>query len=101
MIRRLAACYAASGGVVGDSRMSEAKDRSGSWLTSALMALVMATGVGYVVAAWLASRHLTRSKKRRPEITPADFGLPFDTISCRTGDGLRLTGWVVDPPAPR
>jgi uncharacterized protein len=81
--------------------MSEAKDRSGSWLTSALMALVMATGVGYAVAAWLASRHLTRSKKRRPETTPADLGLPFDTITCRTGDGLRLTGWVVEPPAPR
>jgi pimeloyl-ACP methyl ester carboxylesterase len=81
--------------------MSEAKDRSGSWWTSALLAPVLATGVGYVILSWLVSRWLTRSKKRRPEETPADFGLPFDTITCRTDDGLRLTGWVVEPPAPR
>jgi alpha-beta hydrolase superfamily lysophospholipase len=81
--------------------MSEAKDRSGSWLTSALLAPVLATGVGYVILSWLVSRWLTRSKKRRPEETPADFGLPFDTLTCRTDDGLRLTGWVIEPPAPR
>jgi hypothetical protein len=81
--------------------MAEAKDRWGSWLTSALMAPVLATGVGYVVASWLVSRWLTRSKKRRPEATPADFGLPFDALTCRTDDGLRLAGWVVEPPAPR
>jgi alpha-beta hydrolase superfamily lysophospholipase len=81
--------------------MSETKDRSGSWLTSALMAPVLATGVGYVAASYLASRWLTRSKKRRPQQTPADYGLPFDAIACQTDDGLRLAGWVVEPPAPR
>ena len=81
--------------------MAATQDRSGSPWMSALMAVVMATGVGYVAAAWLASRWLTRSKRRRPEKTPADYGLPFDGITCRTPDGLRLTGWVVEPPAPR
>jgi uncharacterized protein len=81
--------------------MAQTKDRSGSFLTSALMALVIATGVGYVVAGYVASRWLTRSKRRRPEQTPADLGLPFDTLTCRTCDGLRLAGWVVEPPRPR
>src|SRR5262249_7013368 len=80
---------------------SQTKDRSGSHITSALMALVIATGVGYVVASYVASRWLTRSRKRRPERTPADFHLPFDTLTCRTEDGLRLTGWGVGPPPPR
>jgi alpha-beta hydrolase superfamily lysophospholipase len=81
--------------------MAQTTDRSGNALTTAIMALVIATGVGYLVAAYLASRWLTRSKKRRPERTPADLGLPFETLTCRTADGLRLTGWVVEPPQPR
>lgn len=81
--------------------MSQTQERSGSRLTSALMAALMATGVGYVAASYLVSRWLTRSKKCGPEGTPADFGLAFDTATCRTGDGLRLAGWVVEPPAPR
>jgi pimeloyl-ACP methyl ester carboxylesterase len=81
--------------------MSEMQERSGSRLTSALMALFLATGVGYVVASYLVSRWLTRSKRRGPEGSPADVGLPFESVTCRTGDGLRLAGWVVEPPAPR
>ncbi len=81
--------------------MSTTQERSGGRWVSALMALVIATGVGYVIAAYLASRWLTRSKKRRPQGTPADVGLPFDTLTCHTEDGLRLVGWVVEPPAPR
>jgi pimeloyl-ACP methyl ester carboxylesterase len=81
--------------------MSETRERAGGRLGSALMALVLATGVGYLIAAYLASRWLTRSKKRRPERTPADVGLPFTSATCRTEDGLLLAGWVVEPPAPR
>jgi alpha-beta hydrolase superfamily lysophospholipase len=65
------------------------------------MVPVMATGVGYVIASYLASRWLTRSKKRRPEATPTDISLPFDSLTCHTEDGLRLVGWVVEPPSPR
>jgi alpha-beta hydrolase superfamily lysophospholipase len=81
--------------------MSTTQERSGSWWATALMGLVMATGVGYLIAAYLASRWLTRSKKRRPLGTPADVGLTFDSLTCHTDDGLRLAGWVVEPPAPR
>jgi len=81
--------------------MSTPQERSGGWLTSALMAVVLATGIGYIVLAYLASRWLTRSKRRRLQETPADQGLHFDTLTCRTEDGLRLAGWVVEPPAAR
>jgi alpha-beta hydrolase superfamily lysophospholipase len=81
--------------------MSTTQEQSGGWLTSALMAAAMATGVGYVVASYVVSRWLTRPKKRRPETTPRDLGLPFHTVTSRTADDLRLAGWVVEPPAPR
>ena len=81
--------------------MSATQERSGSWWASALMALVIGTGAGYVAVSYLASRWLTRSKKRRPQATPADVGLAFDTLTCRTDDGLRLVGWVAEPPSPR
>ncbi len=81
--------------------MSTTPERSGGWSTSALVAPVLATGVGYVGLSYLVSRWLTRAKKRRLETTPADHGLAFETLSCRTQDGLRLAGWLVEPPAPR
>jgi uncharacterized protein len=81
--------------------MSATQERSGGWLSSGLMALLIGTGVGYVLAAYLASRWLTRSRKRRPRETPADHGLAFDPLTCATDDGLRLVGWVVEPPSPR
>jgi alpha-beta hydrolase superfamily lysophospholipase len=81
--------------------MSATQERSGGWWTTALMALVLGTGVGYVIATYLASRWLTRSKKRRPQETPAEHGLDYDTLTCVTADGLRLTGWLVEAPSPR
>src|SRR5690242_2654853 len=81
--------------------MSATQERTGSWWSSALMAVVIGTGLGYVIAAYLASRWLTRSKKRRPRETPADHGLAYDALTCTTADGLRLVGWVVEPPSPR
>ncbi len=81
--------------------MSATQERTGSWWTSALVALLIGTGVGYVLLTYLASRWLTRSKKRRPRETPADHGLPYETLTCSTADGLRLVGWVVEPPSPR
>lgn len=66
-----------------------------------LMYAFLATGVGYAAAAYLTSRWLTRRRRRRPEGTPSDLGLPWESLSCRTRDGLRLAGWLVEPPAPR
>ena len=78
--------------------MAATPERSGGLLSTVLMVPVLATGVGYVVASYLASRWLTRSKKRRPERTPADLGLPFEAITCRTADGrARAVDRVVQP----
>jgi alpha-beta hydrolase superfamily lysophospholipase len=81
--------------------MAATQERSGGWWSSLLMALVIGTGVGYVIATYLASRWLTRSRKRPPRETPTDYGLAFDTLTCTTADGLRLVGWLVEPPSPR
>jgi alpha-beta hydrolase superfamily lysophospholipase len=81
--------------------MAATPERSGGLLSTVLMVPVLATGVGYVITAYLASRWLTRSRKRPPRETPADHGLPFETLTCTTADGLRLVGWVAEPPSPR
>jgi pimeloyl-ACP methyl ester carboxylesterase len=61
----------------------------------------MASGVGYLAAAYAASRWLTRPAPSRPRQTPADYGLVWEPLTCRTSDGFRLVGWVVAPPQPR
>ena len=71
------------------------------WLPNFLAQVALSTGVGYVAAAYTVSRWLTRPSAGRPQETPDRLGLPWDRLECRTGDGLRLRGWVVQPPRPR
>lgn len=66
-----------------------------------LMLAVLATGVGYVAAAYFASRWLTRRRRRPPEVTPSDRGLTWEPITCRTTDRVHLDGWLVCPDVPR
>ena len=66
-----------------------------------LTRLALASGVGYVAAAYTVSRWLTRPSLGRPRRTPSDLGLSWEPLECRTADALRLTGWVVTPPRPR
>jgi alpha-beta hydrolase superfamily lysophospholipase len=72
-----------------------------SWLTDMLAGLAMASGVGYVAAAYSVSRWLTRPSPGKPRRTPSDEGLPWERLECRTADGFRLVGWAVSPPRPR
>lgn len=72
-----------------------------SWLPEILTRLAVASGVGYLAASYTLSRYLTRPARGRPDQTPADFDLTFDSIECRTTDHLRLAGWVVTPQRPR
>jgi alpha-beta hydrolase superfamily lysophospholipase len=71
------------------------------WLPNFLAQMALSTGVGYVAAAYTVSRWLTRPTAGRPQETPDRLGLPWDRLQCRTADGLRLHGWVVQPPRPR
>jgi alpha-beta hydrolase superfamily lysophospholipase len=72
-----------------------------SLLTDMLAGLAMASGIGYVAAAYSVSRWLTRPTRGKPRRTPSDVGLPWERLECQTGDGFRLVGWAVTPPRPR
>ncbi len=47
------------------------------------------------------SRYLTRATPGRPRPPAGRDGLFCESLHCRTGDGLRLAGWVITPPRPR
>jgi uncharacterized protein len=70
------------------------------WLLGAFLVLLV-PAVIYIAAAYGASRWLTRPTRGRPSQTPTDHGISWEPVSCRTEDGLRLAGWVLNPPAPR
>jgi alpha-beta hydrolase superfamily lysophospholipase len=71
------------------------------WLPDLLTRLAVATGVGYLAAAYTVSRWLTRPSRGRACRTPGDHGLLWERLECRTSDRLRLVGWAVTPPRPR
>lgn len=71
------------------------------WFATLLTYAVIYSGIGYVAAAYFASRRMTRGNGERPQATPLDQGLPCETIHCVTGDGHRLAGWLVEPASPR
>src|SRR5438445_2437204 len=56
---------------------------------------------GYVAASWTVSRWLTRRAPARISRTPSDLGLTWQALGLRTEDGIRLAGWLVEPPEPR
>ena len=71
------------------------------WLTGLAAGLTFASGVGYLAAAYTVSRFLTRPRRRKIQVTPADLDLPFTAQTIRTVDGLELQAWVVEPERPR
>jgi alpha-beta hydrolase superfamily lysophospholipase len=71
------------------------------WLTNAAVRLALVSGVGYVAAAYTASRFLTKPRCRPLRTSPADFGLPFTELQTVTPDGVSLSGWLVEPAEPR
>jgi pimeloyl-ACP methyl ester carboxylesterase len=66
-----------------------------------LARVTMASGVGYLAAAYIVSRWLTRPTHRRLELTPSAFGLSWEPLHCRTSDKVHLAGWVVEPKRPK
>lgn len=66
-----------------------------------LARVALASGVGYVAAAYTISRWLTRPSRARPRTNPGHYGLPWYRAGCRSADGVTLAGWVVEPPRPR
>lgn len=79
--------------------MSQAK--KDHWLPEVLTSLAVASGVGYLAAAYTISRWLTRSAPGRVVRTPDEYGYSWEPLECRTADAFRLKGWAVCPPLPR
>jgi len=71
------------------------------WLTAFAARLTFMSGVGYVAMAYTASRFLTKPRRRPLRRTPADFGIAFTPLEIVAEDGIRLAGWVVEPPEAR
>ena len=68
------------------------------WL---VLAVLLVVAFSYVLAAYAASRWLTRTSRGKPERTPTEFGIAWEPVQCRTADGFQLAGWVLNPPEPR
>jgi alpha-beta hydrolase superfamily lysophospholipase len=66
-----------------------------------LARMTMASGVGYLAAAYLVSRWLTRPTPGHPLLTPSAYGLSWEPLHCRTVDRVSLAGWVVHPERPK
>jgi alpha-beta hydrolase superfamily lysophospholipase len=83
--------------------MSESSkdENKNTWFPDLLTTLAMATGVGYLAVSYSVSRWLTRPTRRSPQMTPTDLGLVWEKTECRTSDGIRLSGWIVEPSQPR
>jgi alpha-beta hydrolase superfamily lysophospholipase len=72
-----------------------------SFFKELLAGLTAASGVGYLAACYTMSRWLTRAARGRPAKTPDSLGLAWEPLRCRTADGLRLAGWLIEPDRPR
>src|SRR5262245_58873803 len=62
-----------------------------------LMTVAVRSGIGYLPAVYFASRWISRPTPGGPHRTPDELGLSWESVECRTDDGLRLAGWVVEP----
>jgi hypothetical protein len=71
------------------------------WLASAMARLTFLSGVGYVGAAYTVSRFLTRPRRRKLTTSPASLGMTYRDVDVETEDGIRLSGWLVEPENAR
>ncbi|MBI2807016.1 MAG: alpha/beta hydrolase [Planctomycetes bacterium] len=72
-----------------------------SWLAGLWPRVIAHSGVGYLAVAYGVSRWLTR---RSPAVVSAPVGLgevKLENPICVTTDGVRLQGWIIEPPTPR
>ena len=71
------------------------------WLAATAARLTFLSGVGYFAMAYTVSRFLTRARRQRLRRGPEELGLPCEPFTLTTGDGLALSGWLIEPPSPR
>jgi alpha-beta hydrolase superfamily lysophospholipase len=59
--------------------------------------LLVVLGVGPYLMAWALVHAGTRGPDRRLQLTPGEFGLPYEDVIFQSTDALRLGGWFVPP----
>lgn len=70
------------------------------WPAIAILLLAL-LGWIYLTASYAVSCWLTRPARQRCTETPSAHGLPWESVHCRTSDGLSLAGWVISSPQAR
>lgn len=69
---------------------------------SAALALVLLAGAGYLAVCGLMAEKVSHSSRRPLTSTPAQYGLPFETIHFASAiDRIPLEGWYTDSPGLR
>ncbi|MBI4227414.1 MAG: alpha/beta hydrolase [Candidatus Omnitrophica bacterium] len=69
-----------------------------TWL---LVRLLLVGLAGSLAWGLLVGYRATHPPRFRLPLTPADLHLPFDSLTLRAADGVRLAGWRLLPPSPR
>jgi len=72
-----------------------------SWFDEIWPRLAVASGVGYVATAYIASRWLTRRSPAKLERLPKSQHCTVEPLECQTMDKITLKGWLLTPPRPR
>lgn len=62
---------------------------------------IAAVALLFAAVSLYAAELFTRSKRRRVEGTPENFGLHFEDVQLRTPDNVILRGWFLDSPGAR
>lgn len=71
------------------------------WSAGGVVALLVLAGVATAVVSYEAADRLVHPAREVRDVTPAHRGLPYEAISLRTEDGLRLSGWWVPAEADK
>ncbi len=79
------------------------KRRRVLWLGVSLLVAAVAVCLATPVAVGYALTRLpgTRPQDRALTSTPAESGLAYRTVFLRTGDGVRISGWLIPAPRPQ
>ena len=75
--------------------------RTDAWFDELWPRVLVSSGVGYLATSYAVSRWLTRRSPAKIEWPTRLAHLKMEALSVGTSDGIRLRGWVVEPPQPR
>jgi fermentation-respiration switch protein FrsA (DUF1100 family) len=71
------------------------KDTAMRRMIASLLTIVVTTWVVLALALYIFQPHFVYFPYKGLEATPADVGLPFESVAMNAGDGVRLHGWFL------